>query len=80
MENEVVKIKVDRIEENIVTTFSDSGKKFVFPSGIFNVRENDICNAVINDNGEILSIEVDNEETANKKQSLMSRLKKLFTK
>ena len=80
MENQIVKIKIDRIEENTVIAFSDCGKKFVFPNGIFNVRENDICNAVINDNGTVLSIEVDKEETANKKQSLMLKLKKLFAK
>ena len=80
MENDTVKIKIDRIEENIVTAFSDDGKIFLFPRNGTEVHENDICYAVIGSDGKIVSITVQNEETVAKKQSLKERLKKLFSK
>ena len=80
MENDIVKIKIDRIEENSAIAFSDNGRKFLFTSDGTEVRENDICNAVIDSDGKIISINVAKEETFTKKQGLKERLKKLFSK
>lgn len=76
----VKKIKINRIEEHTVIAFLDSGDMLTFPSNIADLHENDICNAVFDDLGNIISVTVLPEETFKEKQRLRSKLRKLFKK
>ncbi len=80
MENDVIKIRIDRIEENLIIAFSASGKRFAFENCYSDINEGDICNAVISNDGEVLSVVPDKKATFIKKEGLRARLKRLFSK
>lgn len=80
MSTEIKKLRVDRIEEGIVIAFSDDGKEYTMCEKIADIKESDIINAAVNENGEVVSVEICKEETDAKKSELKSKLKSLFTK
>ena len=81
MDTEIKKLRVDRIENGIIIAFSDDGKKYTMPQTDGNtIEESHIIRATINKYDYIISAEVLNEETITKKNLLIAKLKKLFTK
>lgn len=75
-----ITLHVDRIEEDIVVAFADSGTKFSFKKADFDIKESDVIIATFNEKGEAIDIKVSKNETAKIKLSLRERLKKLFNK
>ncbi|MBQ8836027.1 MAG: hypothetical protein IJ002_00800 [Clostridia bacterium] len=80
MSTEIKKLHVDRIEEGTVIAFSSDGEEYTMCEKIADIKESDIINATINENGEVVSVEVLSEETENKKSEMKTRLRNLFTK
>lgn len=75
-----ITLHVDRIEENTVVAFSDSGTKFSFKKADFGIKESDVIIATLNKKGEVIDIMVSKKDTEKIKLSLRKRLKKLFNK
>ena len=80
MEKQTQTLTVDRIEEGIVISFSSDGQKYTFPLENLPLKENDIFKAEITENNNIIFLEIYKKETQERRQSLKSRLKKLFNK
>ena len=78
--NTFAKLKIDRIEEGIAIAFSNEGEEYHFPQKFANVRENDICDAIFNDEGKVISLSVNNQETQRSRDRLQTKLNKLFNK
>ena len=78
--NTFTKLKIDRIEEGIAVAFSSEGNEYHFPQSFANVRENDVCDAIINDEGKVVSLSVNNRETQLNSDRMRTKLNKLFNK
>ncbi len=78
--NTFTKLKIDRIEEGIAIAFSNEGEEYHFSQKFANVRENDICDAIINDEGKVISLSVNSQETKRIRDRMHAKLNKLFNK
>ena len=74
------KLRIDRIEEGIVIAFSEREEEFHFPLELAYVKENDVCDAVIDEEGKVISLTVSANETTDAKSRIQSKLSKLFNK
>ena len=74
------KLCVDRIEDGMVVAYSCDGTEYTMCHKIADIHENDIITACINDCGEVVAVDVQIEETAERKSGLQKKLKNLFNK
>lgn len=80
MTSKIPKLTVDRIEEGVVIAFSDDGQKYTFAKEELPLKENDIFNAEIAEDGTVIVLNILKKETNRRKKSLRNRLKQLFNK
>ncbi|MBQ4599310.1 MAG: DUF3006 domain-containing protein [Clostridia bacterium] len=80
MEAESKKMRVDRIEEGLAVAYTDDGKEYILRENIANLKESDIIMATADENGNVIKVQVQREETENVKQTMKNRLQNLFNK
>lgn len=80
MEAESKKMRVDRIEEGLAVAYTDDGKEYILRENIADLKESDIIIATADENGNVIKVQVQREETENVKQTMKNRLQNLFNK
>lgn len=80
MNTETKKLYVDRVEDGVIIAYSIEKTEYIFSNEDSNIHENDILIANINENNEVVSVIVLQEETTKRINTLKNRVKKLFNK
>ena len=78
MSTETKKLCVDRIEEGIAIAYDTDGNEYCMCERIADIQESDVLLATVNENGAVVDVRIQREETEEEKQILHSRLHSLF--
>lgn len=75
-----IELRIDRIEDGIAVAFDRNGNEYTISANIADVKESDIIDATVNEQGEIINLAVLTDKTKAIKLSLKDKLKYLFNK
>ena len=73
-------LHIDRIEDNIAVAYDSNGNEYFIREKIFEIKENDIIEATLSEEGFVTEISVLHKKTEDKKQFVKKLLSDLFSK
>ena len=80
MSSRKTELHVDRIEDGVAVAYDNNENEYFIRDNISDIKENDILEATLTEDGLVTSITVLHEKTEAKKHSMKELLTNLFNK